>query len=93
MSLSDLSDELAQVRTKEFFLRRWSRSFHFGYKAHIGADKDSGLVHDLKVITANVHTETAAVLALKSVGALWCRMAKGGKSNIRSPVVHLSSES
>lgn len=30
-------------------------AWHFGYKAHIGADKDSGLVHTLKVTSANVH--------------------------------------
>lgn len=30
-------------------------TWHFGYKAHIGVDKDSGLVHHLKVTVANVH--------------------------------------
>jgi len=30
-------------------------AWHFGYKAHIGVDKDSGLVHSLKVTAANVH--------------------------------------
>jgi IS5 family transposase len=30
-------------------------AWHFGYKAHIGVDKDSGLVHDLEVTPANVH--------------------------------------
>ena len=29
--------------------------WYFGYKAHIGVDKDSGLVHDLEVTAANVH--------------------------------------
>ena len=28
--------------------------WHFGYKAHIGVDKDSGLVHSVKVTAANV---------------------------------------
>lgn len=28
--------------------------WHFGYKAHIGVDKDSGLVHKVKVTAANV---------------------------------------
>lgn len=28
--------------------------WHFGYKAHIGVDKDSGIVHTLKVTAANV---------------------------------------
>jgi IS5 family transposase len=30
-------------------------AWYFGYKAHIGVDKDSGLVHDLEVTPANVH--------------------------------------
>lgn len=33
---------------------QWS----FGYKAHIGVDKDSGLVHHLEVTSANVHDVT-----------------------------------
>lgn len=32
--------------------------WHFGYKAHIGVDKDSGLVHHLEVTSANVHDVT-----------------------------------
>ena len=32
--------------------------WHFGYKAHIGVDKDTGLVHTLKVTAANVHDAT-----------------------------------
>ena len=30
-------------------------TWHFGYKAHIGVDKDSGLVHTMKSTPANVH--------------------------------------
>ncbi len=30
----------------------------FGYKAHIGVDKDSGLVHTIRVTGANVHDVT-----------------------------------
>ena len=39
-------------------------AWHFGYKAHIGVDKDSGLVHHLKVTAANVHdvSETSELL-------------------------------
>lgn len=33
-------------------------TWHFGYKAHISVDKDSGLVHHLKVTAANVHDVT-----------------------------------
>ena len=30
-------------------------NWHFGYKAHIGVDKDSGIVHSVEVTPANVH--------------------------------------
>ena len=30
-------------------------TWHFGYKAHIGVDKDSGLVHTVEATPANVH--------------------------------------
>jgi IS5 family transposase len=33
-------------------------TWHFGYKAHIGVDKDSGLVHHVEVTAANVHDVT-----------------------------------
>lgn len=37
---------------------------HFGYKAHIGVDRDSGLVHTVEATAANVHdaTETSRLL-------------------------------
>lgn len=38
--------------------------WHFGYKAHVGVDRDSGLIHTVKVTSANVHdvTVTAELL-------------------------------
>lgn len=33
-------------------------TWHFGYKAHIGVDKDSGLIHTVKVTSANIHDVT-----------------------------------
>ena len=30
-------------------------NYYFGYKAHIGVDKDTGLVHHVKATAANVH--------------------------------------
>ena len=30
-------------------------TWHFGYKAHIGVDRDSGIVHTVKATAANVH--------------------------------------
>ena len=43
---------------------RKGNTWHFGYKAHIGADKDSGLVHTIAVTAANVHdvSQTASLL-------------------------------
>lgn len=35
-------------------------TWYFGYKAHIGVDKDSGLVHTVEVTGANVHDVTMA---------------------------------
>ena len=35
-------------------------TWHFGYKAHIGVDKDSGLVHTAKATPANVHDVSEA---------------------------------
>jgi IS5 family transposase len=33
-------------------------TWHFGYKAHIGVDKDTGLVHHVEVTSANEHDVT-----------------------------------
>ena len=32
--------------------------WHFGYKAHIGVDREKGLVHSVKVTSANEHDVT-----------------------------------
>ena len=39
-------------------------TWHFGYKAHIGVDRDSGLVHTVEATSANVHdvVETSKLL-------------------------------
>ncbi len=62
MSLSGLMDELSQARTKKKELLEQMDSLipwgNFGYKAHIGVDKDSGLVHTVKATAANVHDVT-----------------------------------
>ena len=34
--------------------------WHFGYKVHVGVDRDSGLIHTVKVTSANVHDVTVA---------------------------------
>lgn len=33
-------------------------AWHFGYKAHIGVDRETGLIHHLEVTSANVHDVT-----------------------------------
>ena len=49
-------------------------TWHFGYKAHIGVDRDSGLVHTVEATAANVHdaTETSKLLTGDEKGSLWC---------------------
>ncbi len=52
-------------RDPEAHSTKKGNTWHFGYKAHIGVDKDTGLVHTLKVTSANVHdvTMTAELLS------------------------------
>lgn len=38
--------------------------WHFGYKAHIGVDKDTGLVHTVKTTSANEHDVTVTAQLL-----------------------------
>ncbi len=45
-------------RDSEAHQTKKGNTWHFGYKAHIGADKDSGLVHHLETTAANVHDVT-----------------------------------
>lgn len=39
-------------------------TWHFGYKAHVGVDQDTGLVHHVKVTSANVHDVTVVAQLL-----------------------------
>ena len=41
-------------------------TWHFGYKAHIGVDQDSGLVHSVEVTGANTHDVTMVSKLLTS---------------------------
>ena len=52
-------------RDPEAHSTKKGNNWHVGYKAHIGVDKDTGLVHTLKVTAANVHdvTMTAQLLS------------------------------
>lgn len=54
----------AKARDPEMHQAKKGNQWHFGLKAHIGADMDSGLVHSLSVTAAHVAdiTQTAALL-------------------------------
>lgn len=45
-------------RDQEAHSAKKGNVWHFGYKAHIGVDRDSGLVHTVEVTSANVHDVT-----------------------------------
>jgi IS5 family transposase len=40
------------------------KNWHFGYKAHIGVDRDSGLTHHVKATAANTHDVTMVAALL-----------------------------
>ena len=42
-------------RAPEAHQTKKGNTWHFGYKAHIGVDRDSGLVHTVEATSANVH--------------------------------------
>lgn len=46
-------------RDPEAHSAKKGNAWHFGYKAHIGVDRDTGITHHLKVTAANEHDVTA----------------------------------
>ena len=52
-------------RDPEAHSTKKGKNYYFGYKAHIGVDKDTGLVHTMKVTAANVHDVTVAAKLLR----------------------------
>ena len=46
-------------RDPETHSAKKGNTWHFGYKMHIGVDRDSGLVHHVKTTSANEHDVTA----------------------------------
>ena len=46
-------------RDSEAHSAKKGSTWHFGYKAHIGVDRESGLVHHVKTTAANEHDVTA----------------------------------
>ena len=57
-------------------------TWHFGYKAHIGVDRDSGLVHTVKATPANVHdvNMTSELLHGEEETVIW--VPKSGKMQL-----------
>jgi len=51
----------ARARDPEMHSTKKGNQWHFGLKAHIGVDADSGLVHTVVTTPANVHDVTQAV--------------------------------
>lgn len=45
-------------RDPEAHSTKKGNTWHFGYKAHVGVDRDTGLAHTLKVTAANTHDVT-----------------------------------
>jgi IS5 family transposase len=50
----------SKARDPEMYSTQKGKQWHFGMKAHIGVDADSGLTHSLVVTAANVHDVTMA---------------------------------
>ena len=48
------------ARDPEAHSTKKGQNYRFGYKAHIGVDSESGIVHDLGVTAANTHDVTVA---------------------------------
>lgn len=48
------------IRDKEAHSVKKGNNWHFGYKAHVGADKDTGIVHKIIVTAANIHDVSVA---------------------------------
>lgn len=58
ISAPSSTKNLEKKRDPEAHQTKKGSTWHFGYKAHIGVDKNSGLVHHLETTAANVHDVT-----------------------------------
>ena len=45
-------------RDPEAHSTKKGNTWHFGYKAYVGVDRDTGLAHTVKVTAANIHDVT-----------------------------------
>ena len=50
--------QVVELLQERGLLLKKGNTWYFGYKAHIGVDKDSGLVHTVKDTSTNVHDVT-----------------------------------
>lgn len=59
-------------RDPEAHSTKKENTWHFGYKAHVGVDRDTGLAHTVKVTAANIHDVTMmAKLVTGEEGAVY----------------------
>ena len=54
----ELFAQVVELLQERGLLLKKGNTWYFGYKVHIGVDKDSGLVHTVKGTSANVHDVT-----------------------------------
>lgn len=52
-------------RDPEAHSAKKGNTWHFGYKAHIDVDEENGLIHTVKVTSANEHDVTVEILFLQ----------------------------
>jgi IS5 family transposase len=50
--------EMRQTKKSNQWYYRWEEGYAYGMKVHVGVDKDSGLIHSVVVIAANIHDLT-----------------------------------
>jgi len=83
-----------RARDPEAHQSRRGKNWHFGYKAHIGADAGSGLVHSVETTAANVSGASMAHALVREDGA-FCHADSGCTGVAKRPEVasgpHLSS--
>lgn len=68
-------------RDTEAHSTKKGNTWHFGYKAHVGVDRDTGLVHTLKVTAANVHDVT-----------MMAELVSGGEDTVHGDSGYLGAE-
>lgn len=68
-------------RDREAHSTKKGNTWHFGYKAHVGVDRDTGLVHTLKVTAANVHDVT-----------MMAELVSGGEDTVHGDSGYLGAE-